>query len=206
MENQWIPNPRLEVQVLPVPPMQLTQEQEVQLFRHLAYKSSYETGLDFGFDKYYKDAKAIRNSVINIYNRIKKNPAKYGIGDDVVTLVQDAMGNRALVRDTNNIPKAEKEIETGDIKASVLGVRDKAWRLIDRKLQRASKSNKKLDQIGLRELGTLAGIAFDKAQVISGQATENIALMGKIEGNIDPQAALDLVLKMREAAVASKQK
>lgn len=186
--------------------MKLTQEQEAEIFRHLAYKSAYETGLEFELDKTYTDAKAVRNAVTNVYLKVKKNPAKWGVTEDVLKLVADAMANRQLVQTRNNLPMAEKEIEQGDIKVLVTGVRDKTWRLIDRKLQRASKSNKKLDAIGLRELGTLAGIAFDKAQIISGQATENIALMGKIEGNINPQDALDLVLKMREATVASKQK
>lgn len=184
----------------------MTQEVEADIFRHLAYKSAYETGLEFKLDQSYKDAKAIRNAVTAIYNKIKKNPDKWGVNGEVLNLVKDAMANRQIVQARNNIPIAEKEIETGDIKVLVTGVRDKTWRLIDRKLQRASKSNKKLDAIGLRELGTLAGIAFDKAQIISGQATENIALMGKIEGNINPQDALDLVLRMREATVASKQK
>lgn len=186
--------------------MAVTLEQEADIFRHLAYKSAYETGLEFGLDKTYKDAKAIRNAVTNIYNKVKKNPARYHVTEDVMKLVQAAMANRALTTTRQNISVAEKEIDAGDIKQVVTGVRDKTWRLIDRKLTRMSKSNKKLDQIGLRELGTLAGIAFDKAQIISGQATENIALMGKIESNINPAEALDLVLKMREATVASKQK
>lgn len=186
--------------------MAVTLEQETEIFRHLAYKSVYETGLEFGFDKTCKDAKAVRNAVTNIYNKVKKNPTKYGVTDDVMKLVQDAMANRALSTTRNQITIAEKEIETGDIKNVVTGVRDKTWRLIDRKLSRMSKSNKRLDNVGLRELGTLAGIAFDKAQIISGQATENIAHYAKIEGNINPKEALDLILKMREATVASKQK
>lgn len=186
--------------------MKLTQDKEADIFRHLAYKSAYETGLEFELDKVYTDAKAIRNAVTNIYNKVKKNPVRWGVNPDVLKLVADAMANRQVTQTKSAMPMAEKEIEAGDIKALVIGVRDKTWRLIDRKLQRASKSNKKLDSISLRELGTMAGISFDKAQIISGQATENIALMGKIEGNINPQDALELVLKMREATVASKQK
>lgn len=187
--------------------MQMTQEQEVDIFKHLAYKSAYETGLEFGFKETHKDAKAIRNAVTNIYNKVKKNHARYGITDDVMKLVQDAMANRQLTTTRNNVPAiAEKEIESNDIKTVVTGVRDKAWKLIDRKLSRAGRSNKSLDAVSFRDLGTLAGISFDKSQIISGQATEHVALMGKIEGNINPQDALDLVLRMREATVASKQK
>lgn len=186
--------------------MQLTQEQEVDIFKHLAYKSAYETGLEFGLDKTHKDAKAIRNAITNIYNKVKKNSDRYGISNDIKTLVQDAMANRQIATTRNNIVVAEKEIDSDDIKKIIPGVRDKAWKLIDRKLSRAGRTNKALDAVSFRDLGTLAGISFDKSQIISGQATEHVALMGKIEGNINPQDALALVLKMREATVASKQK
>lgn len=184
----------------------MTDEESAEIFKNMAYQSSYETGLKFGFEKHYKDAKSIRNAVNNIYQRVSKNPERFGISQDVMKIVKDAMANRALVRISNNIPKAEAEIDSKDIKNTLSGVRDKAWMLIDRKLTRASKSNKRLDDISLQQLGTIAGIAFDKSQILSGQATENIAVMGKIEGNINPQDALDLVLRMREANVAAKQK
>lgn len=186
--------------------MTLTREQEADIFRHLAYKSSYETGLHFGFEKYCKDARAVRNAVTNIYNKVRKNPDQYGVSGEIVTLVADAMANRQLVQTKNAVTIAEKEIDSDDIKTIIPSVRNKAWKLIDRKLTRASRNNKSLDAVSFRDLGTLAGISFDKAQIISGQATEHVALMGKIEGNINPQDALDLVLKMREATVASKQK
>lgn len=185
--------------------MAVTQEQEVAIFRRLAIKSAYEVGLEFGFEKMYKDAQAIRNAVQGIYKKVSRQPERYEITPEIIQVVKDAMAHRSLVR-VQSTPLAEKEIESADIKTLVTGVRDKAWRLMDRKLSRASKSNKKLDSVGFRELATMAGIAFDKSQIILGQATENVALMGKIEGNINPQDALDLVLKMREATVASKQK
>lgn len=186
--------------------MTITREQEADIFRHLAYKSAYETGLQFGFDKTYKDARAVRNAVNNIYGKVKKSPEAYGISGEVVKLVADAMANRQLVQTKNAVVVAEKEVDSDDIKTIIPSVRNKAWKLIDRKLTRASRNNKSLDAISFRDLGTLAGISFDKAQIISGQATEHVALMGKIEGSINPQEALDLVLKMREATVASKQK
>lgn len=186
--------------------MQIAQDTEAAIFKRLAYKSAYETGIEFGFDQTHKDAKAIRNAVTYIFNKVKDNPERYGLSKEVVALVSEGVAHRQVATTRNELTVVEREIESGDIKNLVTGVRDKTWRLIDRKLQRASKSNKRLDDIGLRELGTLAGIAFDKAQIISGQATEHVALMGKIDGSINPQDALDLVLKMREATVASKQK
>lgn len=184
--------------------MEVTNEGEI--FKSLAYKSAYEVGLAFGYDKTHKDAHSIRNAINAIAAKVKSNPEKYGISQEVVSLVATAQTSRRISTSRKEVAIAEKEVDTKDIKSLVTGVRDKTWRLIDRKLQRASKSNKRLDNIGLRELGTLAGIAFDKAQIISGQATEHVALLGKIEGNLNPEDALDLVLKMREANVAAKNK
>lgn len=184
--------------------MKLTPEQEVAIFRSLAFKSALETGLEFGFDKHYKDNKAVRNAVTVLYQKVRKEPAKYGVGTDVVQLVCDAMAHRSITKATREVSAAEKEIDSGDIKTMLIGVRDKTLRLIDRKLTRAGKSNKRLDAISFRDLGTIAGIAFDKAQIIQGQATEHVALMGKIEGNIDPEKAIDLVLRMRELNISKK--
>lgn len=184
--------------------MPLDDAQQVALFKRLAYKSALEAGLEFGLDGHYKDNKAVRNAVTVIYNRLRKDPEKYGLNSDVVGVVEDAMAHRNVTRVQNEITAAEKEIDKGDIKTVLTGVRDKAWRLIDRKLTRAGRSNKRLDTISFRDLGTIAGISFDKAQIIQGEATENIAVLGKIEGNLDPEQAIDLVLKMRELQVARK--
>lgn len=181
----------------------LAPEIEIEVFKSLAYKSTLETGLAFGLDKTYKDNKAVRNAVTQIYRKVKDNPAKYGITADTRQIVLDAMAHRSIVTSRTEISKAETEIESGDIRTLVMGVRDKTFRLIDRKLTRVGKSKKALDQVSFRDLGTIAGIAFDKSQIIMGQATEHVAVMGKIEGNINPADAIDLVLRMREKNVAS---
>lgn len=187
--------------------MELTQEQEVEIFKTLAYKSAFDTGVQFGFKESYKDNVAIRNAVMHIYRKVKKSPEKYGLGADLVTTIADAMGHRNVVGAKKEVALEEAEIEGGNIRELVTSVRDKAWRLIDRKLTRASKSNKRLDNTSFRDIATLAGIAFDKSQIITGQATEHIAVMSKnIDGNIKPEEALDLVLRMREQNVAAKQK
>lgn len=185
--------------------MQLSPAIEIDIFKALSYKSALEVGLQFGLDQHYKDKKAVRNAVTAIANKVKKSPEKYGITPEVVALVTEAQSHRSLVKAEGEVNKPESEIQGGDIKTIVTGVRDKAWRLIDRKLTRAGRSNKTLDAISFRDLGTLAGISFDKSQIISGQATEHVALMGKIEGNINPSDAIALVLQMREKNVADKQ-
>lgn len=181
-----------------------TTDQEVEIFKRLAYKSALEVGLEYRLENHYKDNKAIRNAVTAIYNRVKQDPKKYGVQKETIQIVMDAMAHRSIKGARQELAKAEKEID-GDIKEIVTGVRDKSWRLIDRKLTRASKSNKRLDAISFRDLGTLAGISFDKSQILMGQATEHVAMMGKIEGNPSAADMLDLVQKMREKNVAEKQ-
>lgn len=186
--------------------MQLTQEQELGVFKSLAYKSTLETGLAFGFDQHYRDKKSIRNAVDSVAERVKRNPEKYGVTIETMQLVADGKAHRTVNRTNETITLAEKEIENPDIKAVLQGVRDKAWRLLDRKLVRAAKSNKRLDTVSFQALGVIAGISTEKHLLLSGQATEHVALIGKIDGNIDSATAIDLVLRMREANVAAKQK
>ncbi len=182
--------------------MQLEKEQKVEIFKRLAYKSTLEVGREFGFDQHYKDNSAIRMAVMGIYRTIKESPEKYGVAPETKQIVLDAMAHRHIAGAQKEISKAEKEIDSSSVKEMVTGVRDKSLRLLDLKLTRASKSRKSLDAIPLRDLTIVAGTMFDKSQILLGQATEHVAIMGKIEGNINPQDALDLVLKMREQNVA----
>lgn len=183
----------------------MTPEQEVDIFKRLAYKSTLQVGLEFNLDQKYKDNKAIKNAVTAIYRKVKEQPEKYGLSQDTITLVVDGMAHRNMSGAvTEAASKAEKEAD-GDIKALALTVRDKAWRLLDKKLTRAHKSKKALDAIPLLQLSTTAATMLDKTLILQGQATEHIAVMGKIEGNINPDDALKLVLLMREKNIADKE-
>jgi hypothetical protein len=180
----------------------LTKEQEVEIFKRLAFKPTLAVGLEFNLDQHYKDNKAIKNAILRIYREIKERPAEFGVSPEVVQLVADAMAHRNLAKTTVDVSKAETEADQGDIKTLALTVRDKAWRLLDKKLTRASKSKKALDAIPLLQLSTTAATMLDKTLILQGQATEHIAIMGKIEGNINPEDALKLVLLMREKNIA----
>lgn len=185
--------------------VQLSTEQEVDIFKRLAYKPTLQVGLEFNLDQHYKDNKAIKNAVTALYRKIKENPLKWGISPETVQLVVDGMAHRNMAGINIEVSKAEKEAEGTDIKTLAFTVRDKAWRLLDKKLTRASKSKKALDAIPLLQLSTTAATMLDKTLILQGQATEHIAIMGKIEGNINPDDALKLVLLMREKNIESKE-
>lgn len=181
--------------------MQFGKEKEVQIFKALANKSTYKVGIEFGFDKVYKDARAVRNAVTAIYNKVKNNPQDYGVGQEVLDIVQQGMDERKLAAHPTTTTLAEKNDAPMDIKDRVISIRDKTFTLIDRKLDRVSNSKKKLDAISFKDLGIIAGISFDKSQILKGEATENIAVMAKIDQNLSADDALKLALTMREHSV-----
>jgi hypothetical protein len=74
-----------------------------------------------------------------------------------------------------------------------------AWLLLNKKLNLAAKNKKELDKIPAVSLAQIASTVFDKAQIVNGEATENIALRAKIDDNITPEVALEEILKRRLA-------
>lgn len=184
--------------------MKFGKEKEVEIFKALASESQYQVGLKFGFDKVYKNSRAVRNAVTTIYTKVKNNPEEYGISTEVLGLVEGGMKTRALSHVLNQKPMSETGNQSLEIKERIVGIRDKTFHLIDKKLDRVGSSKKRLDAVSFKDLGIIAGIAFDKTQILRGEATENVAVLGKIETDLSPQAALDLVLKMREKTVEVK--
>lgn len=180
--------------------MKLTDDKKSALFRVLATKSLTEVGLEYDFDKHYKTMKSIKTAVYRVYNQVRATPSIYGVSDDTVELVVKAVSGRSVapkptIRETT-------ELETTDIKTMIVKGRNIAMGLINKKLDHLSRHPKALRDTSITQLGTLFGIIFDKGQIISGQATEHVAVMSKIDKNLKPVEAIDMVLKMREAEQA----
>jgi len=182
--------------------MQFGEEKQAEIFKKLAYGSAYQVGLEYGFDKVYSSPKSVRNAVSAVKTKVKNNPAKYekfGITTEVLDLVAEASAKRNVAGpNAQSRSLAEQRLDSQDIKALMGGIRDKTFNIIDRKLDMVGKSRKKIDSISFKELGVIGGIAFDKSQILKGEATENIAVMAKIDKNISADDALALVGKMRE--------
>lgn len=184
-------------------------EKEAEIVKALAQKSAYKVGLDYKFDKVYPNAKAIRSAVLAIYTKVKNNPDKYEISQDALDVVAQSMADRRVWKTSEVNPTAtdvQADLASRDIKELTSSVRDKAWNLIDLKLDRIGNNKKKLDALSFKDLGTIAGISFDKTQVLKGEATEHIAVLGRIDSNMKPEDALNFVLKMRENNVELKNK
>jgi len=182
--------------------MTLNEEKKGLLFKQLATKTSYEAGLEFGLDKYYKNAQTVSATVVRIYNEVKNNPDKFAVSPDTVELVVNAVTARtALVRKGESKTSLREKIdeEKGKtIDELALSNRAKAWMLLSLRLDDALSSKKKREKISLGEIAKVAGITFDKGQLVEGKATDHVSLLGKVDTELNPEQAINLVLKMRE--------
>jgi len=185
--------------------MNLTNSQKAGLFKMLASKPLYEVGIEYGFDKKYSTPKSVKSAVYNIYKAILNEPEKYLVQPETIELVQNAVSARKITT-VKGKPLAEKMDTNLPIEDLIKSNRAKAANLISRKLDEIGRTKKGLASISLPQLATSFGILFDKAQIIQGQATEHVALMGKIDSALSAEDKLDMVLKMREVTVAQKGK
>jgi hypothetical protein len=195
--------------------MDLTDEKKGIMFRMLAKKPLYEAGLEFGLDKHYAKAEAVKAKMHRIYQEVQKDPDRYGISQEVVDTIVGIVSNRSItvtnpsksgfssgamtLREKNELAE---NIEISDV---VLSARDKTFKLLHKKLDQVGKNKKSLEAVSFSQLTTAAAILFDKGQIIQGQATENVAIMAKIDSNMSPEDALSAVLRMREANIIAKE-
>jgi hypothetical protein len=186
--------------------MKLSDEKKGLLFKMLGIKSLYETGIEFGFDKHYKDVRAVNNAVYKVYQQVRVEPEKFGISQDVVEMIVTNVSNRNLGKREGVLKEKNEAIEKQDIKELTLSGRKAAMQLLQAKMDRIAKSKKKLDETPITSLAQVFGILFDKSQIIQGQATENVAVLAKIDKNISPEQAIAAVLKMREINNEEKEK
>lgn len=176
--------------------MKLTVDQKAGLFRTCATKSFYDVGIEFGFDKHYKTNAGIKNAAYKVYKEVLEAPEAFGVHPDTQTLVREAVANRSVAVSPKKTVSEQKDGLT--LTQYVEENRNIASRLIHKKLTQLDNSKSALRGESLVTLGKIFGILFDKGQILAGQATEHIAVMGNIDSNMSPDQALDMVLKMRE--------
>jgi hypothetical protein len=188
----------------------LAPEKKALLFKQLATKTAYEVGIEFGFDKTRKTAGSVASAVHKIYNEVKNNPEKFALSQDAVDVVTIAVSSRSAIGRSGKAHTTLREKidanKSKTIEELALDNRSKAWQLLSLRLDDALSSRRKREKISLGEIAKVAGITFDKGQLIEGKATEHVATMAKIEGDINPGQAIDLILKMREYNNAVQEK
>jgi len=183
----------------------VTDSQKNSLFKALASKSTYEVGLEFGFDKRYTTKRSIQNAVYRIYQEVLQNLDKFGIPQDTAELVQNVMAERSKTPSKTPVDMGEQAlIEEGDTEAIVIGGRNKAGIVLHKKLDYLNRHPKMLMNENLATLAKTFGILFDKAQIIQGMATENIAIKAKIDDNMSVDDVKNALLKFREKTMEEK--
>lgn len=180
------------------------------VFKALATKSIVQVANEFEFDKYYKSTSGMRNAVHKIYREVQHEPEKFGLSNDTIELVVEGVEARKSIGLFNNTPtvREQKEDESNkNFSELAQDGRNKAIRLLHKKMDRIDKSRKKLDNVSAGELAKVYGILFDKSQIIKGEATEHVKVLSKnIDDSLTADERLDYVLKLREVNNESKER
>lgn len=174
--------------------MELDVMQKRAIFKALATKSQIEVGKEFGFDKYFKTNSAIKYRVNTVYNEVKENPSTFSIEPELLEIVEKALESRKVKKQ----PVELLEVEQVNEKQLVVGAGKKAWILLNKKLDYLEKNKKAFEEESIMNLAKIAGIAFDKSQIVRGEATENIMVRAKINKDITPEEAVAQLLQFRE--------
>jgi hypothetical protein len=184
--------------------IELTDKQKIEFYKSLVTKSYTDAGIAIGLDKDYKTNDSLRSASHKLYKDLR--PQELGISQDIIEMVQGAIEQRKLTSNrviTDNLASGEL-LDPEDTRGLVIGGRNKAAMLLHKKMDRISRSKKMLDALSLSQLATTFGIMFDKAQIVQGQATENIAVLSKIDPNMTAEMAIDALTKMREVTRSEK--
>ena len=178
---------------------ELSKKELITFYKALVHKGYADAAAEIGLDRTYTNSATLRTKGFQIFKKIK--PDDLGISKDIVEMVDKAIASRrgGFSRDVTQIEPKEL-LDPEDTKQVILGGRNKAAMLIHKKMDRLSKSKKLLDATTLTQLATTFGIFFDKAQILTGQATENIQMLAKIKSDMSPEESLDALLKMREVS------
>ena len=173
----------------------LTDIQKKSVYKSLANKSQFKVGLDFNFDRYFKSNIGIVNAINRIYKEVANDPEKFAVSTELMEVVEKGMVERKGRKHAAlEVPQIEK-VNERDL---IIGVRNKAWLLLDKRLDYLTKNKKALKAESIMALAKIAGISFDKAQIVKGEATEHIAMRAKISSDITATDAMEELMKFRD--------
>ncbi len=182
----------------------MTDAQMGNLYRLLREKTYMGAALEMKLDRWYKPNTMVA-VVQKVTGLVRRDPGKYFVLPESVKEIDYALSQRSfskrlaetrLERDVASQNQEFKNI-LEDTRAGLLDI-------LHRKVKRIGRSNKKIDEMNLGTLATSLAIIIDKLQLVRGEATENVAVLAKIDQNISPEAALEMVLKMRETNLDQK--
>ncbi len=170
-----------------------------RFFKALVTSNFSEAGSLIGLDKKYTNPSSLRATSYQLYLDICSDVDRLGIDKEIVDMVQAAIQARKASpgREITEVNDTDL-INPEDTKSVIIGGRNKAAMLLHKKMDRLNKNKKLLDATTLTQLATTFGILFDKSQILTGQATENISVMARIKDNMTPEETLEALLQHRE--------
>lgn len=181
----------------------------VQIFESLATRSMHETGLYLGLAQRYKNSSSMVAGISRAFSRVMANPEHFGISIDVAQQTDKIVKSRnSIASKSLNVLKLEsnlKELDGKTFDELVISNRVKAWTLLQLKMNDILSSKNKREKVSVGELAKVAGITFDKGQLVEGKATDHVALMAKVDTDTTPESAMQQILKMREYNIAMQQ-
>lgn len=180
----------------------LTKEQEALMFKALAHKAYREVGHDFGLHHFIPDDGKLSSFVFNIARRIKKAPSIWGLSEDIVDVVQEAMDKRSVKK--NPKIRSDVAIQEESFRDKLDTMRDTVAEIISKKLKKYN-TVKGIEGISIRDLKDLLAMAIDKGRLLRGESTENIKKLSPINtDDMSPEEALKVIMKARDAMIEAK--
>ena len=181
----------------------LTKEQQAEMFKSLAHKTYKQVGYDFGIHLMYpnNDIK-ITSFVHNISKKIKKAPEVWGLSQDTVEVIQEALDSRSINK--NPGLRSDLALQEESFRDKLDGMRDTVAEIITKKLKKFN-TTKGIEDVQLRDLKDLLSMAIDKGRLLRGESTENLVKLSKIDtDSMSPEEAMKVILKAREVLTDGK--
>lgn len=177
----------------------LTDKTKGEMYKALASKSYAEVAVDFKIDIHYSSAAGYRNAIYRVKNEVEANPDRFGITQEVVDIVKTSAEERkSSGQNAMSTPDETGLVDFSNISDVTIATRNKVGELIHKKLDLLNNNKKALEKVNLVQLTTAFGTLFDKARILQGEATENIAIKARVTKDMSPDEALDQLLNMRE--------
>lgn len=181
----------------------LTKEQEAEMFKSLAHKTYKAVGYDYGIHLMFPgNDTRVTTFVHQICDKIKKAPEIWGLSQDTVDVIQEALDSRSI----KNNPRVSSDLalQEESFRDKLDSMRDTVAQIITRKLKKYN-TVKGAENVQLRDLKDLLAMAIDKSRLLRGESTENIIKLSKIDtDSMSPEEAMKLILKAREMLVDGK--
>lgn len=176
----------------------LTKEQELELYKSLAYKTFKQAGYDMGLHLMFPDNdKGLVSFVNEKVKKIRRAPELWGLSQEALEVIEESISSRSV----RNNPRVRSDIaiQEESFRDKLDTMRDTVAEIITKKLDKY-KTSKGMDGVSIRDLKDLLAMTIDKSRLLKGESTENIKRLSPIDvDSMSPEDALKVISKARDA-------